>query len=149
MMKLLHTIENLITKCAPDWLVSLVLRIGVAIPFWKSGLTKWDGFGVLSETPVVLFENEFLLHIFGQEYNFPFPTFMAYASSIGEIILPILVVLGLFTRISALGLLLMTLVIQLTFPDAWPLHLTWAAMAMGVMYLGGSKLSLDRLLQSR
>lgn len=149
MMKFLHSIENLITKCVPGWLVSLVLRLGVAIPFWKSGLTKWDGFGVLSETPVVLFENEFMLHILGKSYNFPFPTVMAYASSIGEIILPILVVLGLFTRFAALGLLLMTLIIQLTFPDAWPLHLTWAAMALGVMYLGGSKLALDRLLQNR
>ena len=149
MMKFVHSIENLITKCVPDWLASLVLRFAVAIPFWKSGLTKWDGFGVLSETPVILFENEFLLHIFGREYSFPFPTLMAYASSIGEIILPILVVLGLFTRISALGILLMTLIIQLTFPDAWPLHLTWAAMAIGVIYLGGSRLSLDRLLLKR
>ncbi len=149
MMNLVDALENLITKGVPDWLASLVLRLGVAIPFWKSGLTKWDGFGVLSETPVILFENEFLLHIMGQEYSFPFPTLMAYASSIGEIILPILVVLGLFTRFAALGLLLMTLIIQLTFPDAWPLHLTWAAMAMGVIYLGGRQLSMDRLLLKR
>jgi putative oxidoreductase len=146
MLNFVHTIENLITRCVPQWLASLVLRIGVAIPFWKSGLTKWDGFGVLSETPVVLFENEFMLHILGKEYSFPFPTFMAYASSVGEIILPILVVFGLFTRFAGLGLLLMTFIIQLTFPDAWPLHLTWAAMAIGVIHLGGSRLSLDQLL---
>jgi putative oxidoreductase len=148
MMKLIHGIENLIAKCVPEWLASLVLRFGIAIPFWKSGLTKWDGFGVLSETPPLLFENEFMLHILGQEYSFPFPTFMAYASSIGEIVLPILVVLGLFTRFAGVGLLLMTLIIQLTFPDAWPLHFTWAAMALGVIYLGGSKLSLDRFLKA-
>jgi putative oxidoreductase len=148
MMNIIHHIESLILKCLPDWLASLVLRLGIAIPFWKSGLTKWDGFGVLSETPLILFENEFMLHIFGQEYSFPFPTLMAYASSIGEIILPILVVLGLFTRFAGVGLLLMTLIIQLTFPDAWPLHFTWAAMAIGVIYLGGSKLSLDRFLRA-
>ena len=148
MMNQIHRVEDLIVKCVPDWLVSLVLRFGIAIPFWKSGLTKWDGFGVLSETPVILFENEFMLHVLGQEYNFPFPTLMAYASSIGEIILPILVVLGLFTRLAAVGLLFMTLIIQLTFPDAWPLHVTWAAMALGVIYLGGNKLSLDRLLKA-
>lgn len=145
-MKLVHRIENLITKCVPDWLASLVLRFGIAIPFWRSGLTKWDSFGVLSETPVVLFENEFMLHIWGQQHSFPFPTFMAYASSIGEIILPILVVLGLFTRFAGLGLLFMTLIIQLTFPDAWPLHFTWAAMAIGVIYLGGKRISMDRYL---
>jgi putative oxidoreductase len=146
MMNQIHRIENLTAKCVPDWLASLVLRFGIAVPFWMSGLTKWDGFGVLSETPVILFENEFMLHILGQEYSFPFPAVMAYASSIGEIVLPILVVLGLFTRIAALGLLFMTLVIQLTFPDAWPLHLIWAAMALGVTHLGGSRFSLDALL---
>lgn len=148
MMKLIHRVENLITMCAPGWLVSLVLRLGIAVPFWKSGLTKWDGFGVLSETPVLLFENEFVLHVFGQEYSYPFPLFMAYASSIGEIVLPILVVLGLFTRFAALGLLLMTLIIQLTFPEGWPIHLTWAAMALGVIYLGGSKLAVDRFIKA-
>jgi putative oxidoreductase len=147
MMNQLHRIENLIAKCVPEWLASLVLRFGIAIPFWKSGLTKWDSFGVLSETPPLLFENEFMLHILGQEYSFPFPTFMAYASSIGEIVLPILVVLGLFTRFAALGLVLMTVIIQLTFPEAWPIHITWAAMALGVIYLGGSKLSLDRFIK--
>jgi putative oxidoreductase len=148
MMNLIHRIENLIVKCVPEWLASLVLRFGIAIPFWKSGLTKWDGFGVLSETPVLLFENEFMLHLFGQEYSFPFPTFVAYASSIGEIILPILVVLGLFTRFAAVGLILMTVIIQLTFPEGWPIHITWAAMALGVIHLGGSKLSLDRFLKA-
>ena len=147
MLNIIARAETLLTKCVPAWLASLVLRIGIAIPFWKSGLTKWDGFGVLSETPVILFENEFMLHIFGQEYSMPFPTLMAYASSIGEIILPILVVLGLFTRFAAVGLLFMTLIIQLTFPDAWPLHFTWAAMALGVIHLGGSKVSLDHFIQ--
>jgi putative oxidoreductase len=148
MMNFIHRIENGVTKCVPNWLASLVLRLGIAIPFWRSGLTKWDGFGVLSETPVVLFENEFMLHLFGQQYSFPFPTVMAYASSIGEIVLPILVVFGLFTRFAAVGLLFMTLIIQLTFPDAWPLHFTWAAMALGVIYLGGGKLSLDRFIKA-
>jgi putative oxidoreductase len=148
MMNLIHRIESLILKCLPEWLVSLILRFGIAIPFWKSGLTKWDGFGVLSETPLILFENEFMLHIFGQEYSFPFPAVMAYASSIGEIVLPILVVLGLFTRFAGVGFILMTAIIQLTFPEGWPIHITWVAMALGVIYLGGSKLSLDRFLKA-
>jgi putative oxidoreductase len=147
MMNVIRRIANLIARGVPHWLASLVLRVGIAIPFWKSGLTKWDGFGVLSETPVVLFENEFMLHLFGQEYSFPYPTLMAYASSIGEIVFPILVVLGLFTRFAAVGLLFMTLIIQLTFPDAWPLHFTWAAMALGVVHLGGGNVSVDRFLK--
>lgn len=149
MMKLINRIETLIAKGVPDWLASLALRFGLAIPFWRSGLTKWDGFGQLSETPVLLFENEFMLHILGQQYSFPFPYLMALLSSVGEIVLPILLVFGLFTRFAALGLLLMTLIIQLTFPDAWPLHATWAALALGVIHIGGTKLSLDSLLLKR
>jgi putative oxidoreductase len=148
MMNLVHRIEGLMIKCVPAWIVSLALRLGVAVPFWKSGLTKWDGFGVLSETPILLFENEFVLHILGREYSYPFPTLMAYASSTAEIVLPILVVFGLLTRFAAAGLMLMTLIIQLTFPEGWPIHLTWAAMALGVVYLGGSKLSVDGLFKA-
>jgi putative oxidoreductase len=148
-MSLISRVEYGIAQCAPMWLTSLVLRLGLAVPFWKSGLTKWDGFGKLSETPLLLFENEFKLNILGQQYDYPFPVLMAYASSIAEIVLPILLVIGLLTRFAALGLLVMTLVIQLTFPDGWPVHITWAAMALGVMYLGGQRLSADRFLWPR
>ena len=144
MISVINRIESLISNCVPRWFMSLALRIGIAVPFWKSGLTKWDGFGILSDTPLQLFENEFMLHLFGHEYNFPFPTLMAYASSTGEIVLPILVVLGLFTRFAAVGLLFMTLIIQLTFPDGWPIHITWAAMALSVISVGGNTVSLDR-----
>ena len=147
MMHMINRLETMVATIAPAWLASLALRVGIAVPFWRSGLTKWDGFGVLSETPLLLFAEEFKLHIFGSEFSYPLPTLMAYASSIGEIILPILVVLGLFTRFAGLGLLFMTAIIQLTFPDGWPIHITWAAMALGIMHLGGSKLSLDHLLR--
>lgn len=52
-------------------------------------------------------------------------------------------VLGLATRLAALGLLAMTLVVQLTVPDGWPVHVTWAAMALGIMAWGPGRISLD------
>ncbi|MGB7431295.1 MAG: hypothetical protein WA921_02360, partial [Ahrensia sp.] len=58
----------------------------------------------------------------------------------------ILLVLGLFTRYAALGILAMTAIIQITIPTGWPLHLTWAAMAIAVMAIGPKRLSLDRLI---
>ncbi|MCA1606141.1 MAG: DoxX family protein, partial [Acidobacteria bacterium] len=57
-------------------------------------------------------------------------------------------VLGLFTRLSALALLIMTLVIQIfVYPDAWPTHLSWAALLLPLIARGGGKLSLDHALR--
>ena len=55
--------------------------------------------------------------MFGAEVPYPFPIAMATASGIAEIVLPVLLVLGLATRLAALGILAMTAVIQLTVPD--------------------------------
>lgn len=135
--------ENLIVRLVPRSLASAALRIALAVPFFRSGLTKWDGFGQISETALYLFSDEFKLHLFGRVIDYPLPTLAAYGAGIGEIVLPILLVLGLGTRFVALGLLIMTAVIQITLPDAWPLHLTWAAMAVGIIALGAGKLSVD------
>ena len=90
----------------------LVLRVALAVPFFRSGLTRWDGFLSLSPSTVYLFEEEYKLHIFGSIYNFPAPVVMAYLTGAAEITLPILLVVGLATRFAALGLLLMTAVIE-------------------------------------
>ena len=139
-----------------SWLTGLamlvappVLRITLAIPFFKSGLTKWDGLA-LSPGALWLFQNEYKLNILGTAYPFPMPTAAAYGSAIGEIVLPILLVIGLATRFSAAGILVMTAIIQLVFPDGWTnFHLPWAAMALAIMAIGPGALSLDRLIFGR
>ncbi|MCD7059036.1 DoxX family protein [Pelagibacterium xiamenense] len=124
----------------------LALRVALAVPFFRSGLTKWDGFLDLSASARLLFAQHFKLHIFGAAYAYPFPGLMAWVTAIAEIVLPILLVLGLFTRFSALGILLMTAVIQLTVPDGWAnFHLPWAAMALALVTLGGGKIAADRV----
>jgi putative oxidoreductase len=147
MLAILNKAENLITRLTPDWLTSAALRVALAVPFYFSGLTKWDSFGALSESAVFLFEEEFKLNIFGKVINYPFPYASAFAAGTAEIILPILLVLGLFTRFAAFGLLVMTAVIQLTVPSGWPIHLTWAAMAIGIVMIGPGSLSLDRFFR--
>ena len=54
-------------SCAaiPRSVTLLVMRIAVALPFYFSGLLKWEGFFKLKDTAVFLFEHEFKLHIFG------------------------------------------------------------------------------------
>jgi putative oxidoreductase len=127
-------------------LTQLALRIALAVPFWKSGILKWSGFLALNETAIDLFTDEFKLHLPGGPYDFPAPAVMAFLSGCGEIILPVLLVLGLGTRFAAFGLLFMTFIVELTVPDGWPIHLTWAAMALGIMAWGPGRLSLDHAL---
>jgi putative oxidoreductase len=122
------------------------MRVALAVPFWKSGILKWTGFLQLSDTAVTLFSDEFMLHLPGGPYHYPAPAVFAFLSGCGEITFPILLVLGLGTRFAALGLLIMTCIVELTVPDGWPIHITWAAMALGIMAWGPGRVSLDHLL---
>ena len=138
-------IRSLAVSVAPP-----VARIALALPFLRSGLTRWDGFLSLSPATSFLFEEQFHLHILGAEYGLPWPGQLAYGVAVAEIVLPVLLLLGLATRFSALGLLLMTGVIQLVFPDGWSnFHLYWAALSLCVMALGAGRLSVDQLIEAR
>jgi putative oxidoreductase len=137
----------ILQRVANPSLTQLMLRIALAVPFWRSGVQKWDGFLQLNDVAVLLFSSEFMLHLPGGPYPFPAPGVFAFATGCAEIVFPILLVLGLVTRFAALGLLAMTIVVQLTVPDGWPIHLTWAAMALAVMAYGPGKLSLDWFLR--
>lgn len=127
-----------------------LLRIALAVPFFWSGLTKWDGFLTISTSASFLFEEEFKLHIFGQVYDFPAPEALLPVTASAEVILPVLLVIGFATRFSALGLLAMTGVIQLVMPDGWAnFHLPWAALAVSIIALGPGPLSLDHLIDKK
>jgi putative oxidoreductase len=141
--RLVDTVERALKAIALPSLVQLVLRFALAVPFWKSGILKWDGFLRLSDTAVSLFTDEFMIHLPGGPYPYPAPAVMAFLSGCAEITFPILLVLGLLTRFAALGLLFMTLIVELTVPDGWPIHLTWAAMAHALIAYGPGRLSLD------
>jgi putative oxidoreductase len=139
--------ERLVQAVALPSLVQLVMRGALAVPFWKSGILKWNGFLKLSDVAETLFTEEFMLHLPGGPYHYPLPTVMAFLSGCGEITFPVLLVLGLGTRFAALGLLFMTLIVELTVPDGWPIHLTWAAMALGIMAWGPGSFSIDGWLR--
>lgn len=132
-----------IRAIAPPSVVQFALRCGLAVPFWRSGVNKWDGFLQLNDVAVLLFSSEFKLHLPGGPYAFPAPAVTAFMAGSAEILMPILLILGLATRPAALALLAMTLVVQLTVPGGWPIHLTWAAMALAIMAWGPGRISLD------
>ena len=123
----------------PSSLLLLVQRLGIAAVFFMSGRTKVDGWLTINDSAFELFRSDYAL-------PFVKPEVAAYAATYSEHLFPILLVLGLFTRISACALLLMTSVIEIfVYPDAWPTHLSWAGLMLPLIALGGGKLSLDRL----
>lgn len=140
-------LANAILASIPLSLATLALRFALAIPFFKSGLTKWDGFLQLSSGARYLFQEEFKLNILGNQYGFPMPVTMAFAAGLAEIVLPVMLILGLGTRFAAFGLLIMTGVIQLVYPEAWSnFHLPWAAMALALTVCGAGRISLDYVI---
>lgn len=122
--------------------LALAARIFPAAVFWQSGQTKVSGFG-LSDSAVFLFQDEYKLPLVD-------PTTAAYGAAIAEHLFPVLLVIGLATRFSALALLVMTLTIQIfVYPGAWPTHGTWAALFLLLIARGPGKISLDHLIASR
>jgi putative oxidoreductase len=124
----------------PQSFVSLVARLAVANVFWTSGQTKVDGFFHVSD-------NTF--YLFAEEYKVPLlpPDLAAYLSTIAEHVFPVLLLVGLASRLSALALLGMTLVIQLfVYPTGWPEHILWATALLVIIARGPGALSLDHLI---
>lgn len=124
----------------PASLFLLVARLGAAAIFFLSGRTKVDGVLHITDATYALFETEYALPLVP-------PHIAAHMATYAEHFFPILLVLGLFTRLGALGLLGMTATIQIfVYPDAWPTHLSWTAILLPLILRGGGAVSLDALL---
>src|SRR5258708_29034587 len=105
--------------CIPYWFIALAARVFPAAVFWQSGETKVAGWH-LKPSAIVLFQNEYQLPLID-------PTIAAYMSAFAEHFFPILLVIGLAARISALALLFMAAVIEIFgYPGAWPTPGVWA-----------------------
>jgi putative oxidoreductase len=123
-----------------DSLLALVARFGVAGIFFLSGRTKVDGLLTVTDGAYALFRDEYKLPLIA-------PEIAAHAAAYAEHLFPLLLVLGLFTRLSAIALLGMTAVIQVfVYPDAWATHLSWAAPLLYLAGRGGGAVALDRAL---
>ncbi|KPF81930.1 DoxX family protein [Novosphingobium sp. AAP93] len=136
-----NRLAELAGRLLPETVLLLVARLGIAAVFFESGRTKVEGWLTITDSTYYLFETD---------YKLPFvpPHLAAHLATYQEHLFPIMLVLGFGTRFAALGLLGMTTVIEVfVYPDAWPTHLSWAAILLPLIAKGGGALSLDRLLR--
>ena len=124
----------------PHSLLALLARVALAGIFWASARTKVEGWFTITEGTSALFRDEYRVPVLP-------PELAAELATVGEHAGAVMLVLGLATRLSALGLLGMTLVIQLfVYPDAWATHLSWAGLMLYLAGRGGGTLALDHVL---
>lgn len=128
-----------IAACVGSPLYDMAARLYLAYVFFSSGLLRLQDYlnGNWSNQ-IFLFMSEH-----------PVPGIPAEISSVmatgGELVLPVLVALGLFTRLGAAGMLVMTAVIEFTYGH-FPEHILWAFLAFGLFIRGGGAISLDRFI---
>lgn len=126
-----------------DTLVSTPARLFIAMTFWLSGRTKVDGLLSISQSAFFLFEYEYSLPLVS-------PRLAAYLATYAEHLFPLLLVIGLGSRLSATALLIMTAVIQFfVYPGAWATHLLWASALAFIVFRGPGQLSVDHWLRRR
>lgn len=124
-------------------LIAGVARLGIGGIFWLSGRTKVEGWLTLTDTTFVLFREDYALPLIP-------PVWAAYLATWAEHLFPLLLFIGLATRLSAAALLGMTAVIQcLVYPAAWPTHLTWTVPLLYLVGRGAGRWSLDAWLAAR
>jgi putative oxidoreductase len=121
-------------------LLALAARFGIAGIFFMSARTKVEGWLTVSDNAIALFADEYKVPLLA-------PEIAAHMAAYAEHMFPLLLALGLATRLSALALLGMTAVIQIfVYPSAWAIHLSWAALLLYLIGRGAGVVSLDRVL---
>ncbi len=127
-------------NCIPQSAISLLTRVIIGLVFFRSGLTKLDGFG-LSDSAIFLFQEEYKLPLLN-----PWPA--AHLAAFAELTMPLLLFAGLAARFAAAALLGMTLVIEVfVYPETYMLHGLWAVALLTIMAHGAGVVSIDHLIR--
>lgn len=139
-MKWLYWGDDWMNKLTP--VVLLVTRFYVAYVFFLSGLSKTNSWS----STLSMFEYEFAVPLLP-------PAVAAWMATVGELVLPVMLVLGLFTRFSAIGLFIINAVATISYPDISPAgvkeHYLWGFMLLMVIMIGNQKLVLDQWIKYR
>lgn len=139
-----------ISTLIPEWLVALTARAGIFFVFWHSVQTKIAGSNIFGQKFMFWKVTDSTLMLFEYEYDVPLlpPEFAAYLATFAEFFLSLGILFGLLTRLSATGLLLITIVIQIfVYPNEWTVHLLWGAILLYLIKHGPGSISLDALIR--
>jgi putative oxidoreductase len=135
-----NRLADFLSRVISDSLLALAARFALAGIFFQSGRTKVDGWLNLTDGAYALFQDEYKVPLIP-------PEIAAHLAAYAEHLFPLLLALGLCTRLSALALLGMTAVIQIfVYPDAWATHLSWATLLLLLIGRGGGAMALDRVI---
>jgi len=150
-MKIISPLDRLAKSLGdlmPDALLAVSARVAIFIVFWSSVQNRLNGGTVLGQkwqfwnisgTTRLLYEHDYALPLIPS-------ALAAYILTITQFFLSLFILVGLLTRISAFGLLLITLIIQVYMaPAAWQAHLLWAVVLVYLLKSGAGRLSVDSL----
>ncbi|MBI4367615.1 MAG: DoxX family protein [Deltaproteobacteria bacterium] len=153
------TVDSFVSACSfiPYALVALGLRLAMARVFFLDGQTRIEGprfpLNVQDIDLSVVLPLQVKAQTFGAFLNYSAlpvpPVLAAYLVSYAEFILPVMLVLGLGTRFAALGLLIMTALIQIyVVPEAlWTAHVYWASILLVLLSRGPGQISIDHIIR--
>ncbi|MGF1701045.1 DoxX family protein [Photobacterium makurazakiensis] len=143
MLNFFKQIDNIAQRIT-DPLIPLLLlftRLWVAWVFFKSGMVKYSSW----DSTLYLFEYEYQVPIIPWQ-------FAAYSGTAAELILPVFLALGLFTRPMALALFVFNIIAVASYPLLWEKgfydHQLWGMMMLVNVFWGAGMISLDRLISN-
>lgn len=123
----------------PLSIIQLAMRVGVGGLFFNAGLIKYRSW----EFTVVLFRDEYQVPLLS-------PELAARIAMVQELTIPILLFVGLATRLATIPFLGMLAVIQtFIYPNAWAEHLVWGSILLFLLTRGPGVFSLDHLIARR
>lgn len=143
MTRLIDSLINLFARI-PHALIAVLGRIAVGLVFWNMARAKVRGWNVFEASGSSL--DQF------RAYRLPYipAEIGAITMQVAEHVLPAMLIIGLASRFSALGLLILTILMQVFFnPGAYLLYGAWAAILLMLMKYGPGKISLDYLIYRR
>ena len=146
--KILGPIDK-VCAAMPEWVLNLSMRIIIFKVFWFSAQTKISGLTLFGQHFAFWNVTETTIFLFDFEYGVPLipADIAAYLGTFGEFFLSLMILFGFLTRFAALGLVVMTLVIQYVYPDFWwSSHAYWLVILIYLVRHGGGQVSVDRFL---
>lgn len=150
-MSIIKSTDNFARKLGnliPEWLIALTTRIALFCVFWNAVQSKLYGFYFLGQHWAFWSVKDSTINRFQYEYNVPLipGPIAAYITTFTEFFFSIALLIGLFTRMSALALFILVLVIQIfVYPGAWQTHILWCAGLLYLLRHGADAISIDHI----